>query len=59
MGKLGGRSAGSSDKGYQDSSKGVLKSSDGQQLDLGGGGMKSEISKQVCNQVLSQGKSLL
>lgn len=57
MGKLGG--APESDKGYKDGAKGLLKGSDGKQLDLSGGGMKAEITKQVCDTVLSQGKSLL
>jgi hypothetical protein len=59
MGKLGGSSAASSDKGYQDGAKGILKSGDGKQLDLSGGGMKAEIAKQACDKVLAQGKSLL
>jgi hypothetical protein len=58
MGKLPGGSA-SSDSGYQDGSKGLLKSSDGKQLDLSGGGLKAQASKQVCDQVLNQAKSLL
>jgi hypothetical protein len=58
MGKLPGGSA-SSDPGYKDGAKGLLKSSDGKQLDLSGGGMKAQATKQVCDQVLSQAKSLL
>jgi hypothetical protein len=58
MGKLPGGS-GSSDTGYKDGEKGLLKSSDGKQLDLSGGGLQAQVSKQVCDQVLSQGKSLL
>ena len=57
-GKLPGNSP-SSDESYKDGAKGLLKSSDGKQLDLSGGGMKADITKQVCNTVLSQGKSLL
>ena len=57
MGKLGGSPA--TDNGYKDGAKGLLKSSDGKQLDLSGGGMKADITKQVCDKVLSQGKSLL
>jgi hypothetical protein len=58
MGKLGGST--SSDKGYKEGSQGLLHSSDGKQLNLGAiGGMKSEITKQVCDQILAQGKSLL
>lgn len=57
MGKLGGSPE--NDKGYKDGAKGLLKGSDGKQLDLSSGGMKAEITKQVCDTVLSQGKSLL
>jgi hypothetical protein len=58
MGKLGGSSAASSDKGYQDGIKGVLTSTDGKQLDLSGAAATTGLSKQVCSQVLSQAKSL-
>jgi hypothetical protein len=58
MGKLGGSSAASSDKGYQEGMKGVLTSTDGKQLDLSGGAGTAGLTKQVCNQVLSQAKSL-
>ena len=57
MGKLGGSAAASADKGYQDGAKGVLTGTDGKRLDLTGAA-KSEIAKQVCNQVLAQAKSL-
>ncbi|AOY91177.1 hypothetical protein BKK79_04600 [Cupriavidus sp. USMAA2-4] len=57
MGKLGG-SAGS-DSGYSSGAKGILDSGNGQQLDLSGGGLKAEMTKQVCDKVLAQGKSLL
>jgi hypothetical protein len=58
MGKLPGGSV-SSDSGYTDGAKGLLKSSDGKQLDLSGDGLKAQVSKQVCDQILSQGKSLM
>jgi hypothetical protein len=57
MGKLPGKP--SSDKGYNDGEKGILSSSDGNKLDLGGGGLKAKVTKQVCDQILAQGKSLL
>ena len=60
MSKLpGGASSSSSDSGYQDGSKGVLDSSSGKQLDLGGGGLKAAATKQVCDKILSQAKSTL
>jgi hypothetical protein len=59
MGKLPGGSASSSDPGYKDGAKGLLKSSDGKQLDLSGGGLPAQATKQVCDQVLAQAKSML
>ncbi|CAB3780279.1 DUF2501 domain-containing protein [Pararobbsia alpina] len=58
MSKLPGGSS-SSDSGYTDGSKGILKSGDGKQLDLSGGGLKQQMTKQVCDKILSQGKSML
>jgi hypothetical protein len=57
MSKLGGGS--SSDSGYSDGSKGILDSGGGQKLDLSGGGLKEQITKQVCDKILAQGKSML
>jgi Protein of unknown function (DUF2501) len=56
--KLSGGSS-SSDSGYADGAKGILKSSSGQQMDLSGGGLKQEVTKQVCDKILAQGKSML
>jgi hypothetical protein len=58
MGKLSGGTA-QSDDGYTEGAKGLLKSSDGKQLDLSGGGLKAQASKQVCDKVLAQAKSML
>jgi hypothetical protein len=58
MGKLPGGSP-SSDSGYNDGAKGLLNSSNGKQLDLSGGGMKAEVTKQICDKVLAQAKSML
>jgi hypothetical protein len=57
MGKLGGTPA--PDSGYAEGAQGLLKSGDGKQLDLSGGGLQAQASKQICDQVLSQAKSLL
>jgi hypothetical protein len=57
MGQLSGKP--SSDKGYSEGEKGILSSSDGKKLDLSGGGLKAKVTKQVCDQILAQGKSLL
>jgi Protein of unknown function (DUF2501) len=56
--KLTGSSP-SSDSGYADGAKGILKSSSGQQMDLSGGSLKQEVTKQVCDKILAQGKSML
>lgn len=58
MGKLGGDSA-KSDSGYGDGARGVLNSAGGGKVDLGGGGLKAEVTRKVCDTVLSQAKSLL
>ena len=55
----GGSSAASSDSGYVSGAKGLLQSSDGKQVDLSGGGLKEQVTKQVCDKILAQGKSML
>jgi hypothetical protein len=57
MSKLGGSS--SSDSGYNDGAKGILNSGSGSKVDLSGGGLKEQITKQVCDKILAQGKSML
>jgi hypothetical protein len=57
MSKLGGSA--SNDSGYTDGAKGILTSGNGQQVDLSGGGLKEQLTKQVCDKILAQGKSLL
>jgi hypothetical protein len=60
MSKLpGGSSSASSDSGYADGAKGILSGSNGKQLDLSGGGLKEQATKQICDKILAQGKSLL
>ncbi len=56
--KLPGGSS-SSDGGYKSGKNGILSSGDGSTLDLSGGGMKKQVTKQICDKVLDQGKSLL
>ena len=58
MSKLPGGSS-SSDKNYSDGSRGILNSSNGKSLDLSGGGLKEQVTKQICDRILAQGKSLL
>ncbi|WP_296227113.1 DUF2501 domain-containing protein [Ralstonia sp. UBA689] len=57
LGRLGGAPA--SDAGYADGAKGILTGSDGSKFDLSGDGLKKQITKQACDKILSQGKSLL
>ncbi|WP_033536375.1 MULTISPECIES: DUF2501 domain-containing protein [Caballeronia] len=57
MSKLGGSA--SSDSGYTNGAKGILDSGNGKQLDLSGAGLKEQVTKQVCDKILAQGKSLL
>ena len=56
--KLPGGSS-SSDSDYKSGKKGILSSSDGSTLDLSGGGLKKQATKQICDMVLDQGKSFL
>lgn len=58
MGKLPG-GASTSDNGYTSGASGLLSGSNGGQMDLSGGGLKEQITKKVCDQVLAQGKSML
>jgi len=55
LGKLGGAPA--STPGYTDGTKGILTNSDGNKFDLSS--IKSQITRQACDKILSQGKSLL
>jgi len=59
MGKLPGGSP-TQDKGYQEGMKGLLRGSNGNAMDLsGGGGLKAEITKKACDTILAQAKSFL
>jgi hypothetical protein len=55
MSKVSGGSS-SSDSGYRSGAKGILSDSNGSQFDLNG--MKKQVTKQVCDKVLAQGKSM-
>ncbi|WDD95175.1 DUF2501 domain-containing protein [Burkholderia sp. FERM BP-3421] len=57
MSKLGGGA--SSDSGYTSGASGILDAGNGKTLDLSGGGLKEQVTKQVCDKILSQAKSLL
>ncbi|MFD4838229.1 DUF2501 domain-containing protein [Achromobacter sp. NPDC058515] len=60
MGKVSGGSAkAKSDSGYLAGVQGMLNGSDGKSVDLSGGGLKEEITRKACDQVLKHGKSFL
>jgi hypothetical protein len=57
MGKLGGTPA--PDSGYAEGTQGVLKTGSGGQLDLSSSGLKEQATRQICDKVLAQAKSML
>lgn len=59
LGKLGGERKAKSDAGYQEGLKGILGGKSGQKMDLGGSGLKAQLTEKVCDQVLTYGKSLI
>jgi len=56
---LGSVSGGTQDTGYTSGSRGILSTGSGNQLDLTQSGLKAEVTKQVCDKILAQGKSML
>lgn len=56
--KVPGASSGS-DSDYTDGAKGILHSPGGQTLSLSGSSLKDKATKQVCEKILSQSKSML
>lgn len=61
LGKLSGATpeAKKTDTGYMAGLGGLLTGKDGQNVDLKGGGLKEELTRKACDQVLKQGKSLM
>lgn len=59
MGKLGGGDKPAADPGYVAGSQGILTGSDGNKMDLTGGGLKQEVTRKACDFVLKQGKSMI
>ena len=61
MGKIGGGSTqkAKSDSGYLAGLQGLLNGSDGKSVDLSGGGLKEELTRKACDQVLKHAKSFL
>lgn len=58
LGKLPG-GANTTDSGYTQGSNGILTAGNGSQLNLSGGGLKEAATRQVCDKVLNQAKSML
>lgn len=60
LGKIGAQSGSpAASPGYLDGAKGLLSSPDGKTVDLNGGGLKEQITRQVCGRILDQAKSFL
>ena len=58
MGKLPNRER-TQDQGYTDGMKGLLRGSNGNAMDLRGGGLKAQLTRKACDTVLEQAKSFL
>ena len=58
MSKLPG-GASNSNSSYTDGANGILDTGSGQKLSLGGDGVKQQLTKQICDKILEQGKSML
>jgi hypothetical protein len=58
LGKLPG-GANTTDSGYQQGSNGILTAGNGSQINLSGGGLKEAATRQVCDKILTQAKSML
>ncbi|MDX3907293.1 MAG: DUF2501 domain-containing protein [Pigmentiphaga sp.] len=59
LGQLGGEQQAQSDPGYQEGLSGILGGNSGKKVELGGGGLKQQLTEKVCDQVLKYGQSLL
>jgi hypothetical protein len=51
--------ASNSNSSYTDGANGILDTGSGQKLSLGGDGVKQQLTKQICDKILDQGKSML
>jgi hypothetical protein len=56
VGKLPGGTQ-TQDPGYGDGVKGLLRGSNGNVMDLGGGGLKADLTRKACDTILAQAKS--
>ncbi|WP_233870028.1 DUF2501 domain-containing protein [Paraburkholderia adhaesiva] len=51
--------ANTTDTGYQQGSSGILTAGNGSHIDLSGGGLKEAATREVCDKILTQAKSML
>lgn len=59
LGKVGGEKPATTDTGYLSGIQGILQGSDGNQVDLNGGGLKAKLTEKACDVVLKQAQSML
>jgi hypothetical protein len=59
MSKVTGSGKGTNDSGFHDGTQGLLNTGNGQSFGLGGDGIKAQITKKVCDQILQHAKSFL
>ncbi len=59
LGKVTGSRQGSTDSGFSSGNRGLLETGQGQSFGLGGGGIKSQVTRKVCSLVLQRAKSML
>lgn len=57
--KVTGSGQTNQDAGFQSGNNGVLQTGNGHGFSLGGGGVKEQVTRKVCEQVLQHAKSLL
>jgi hypothetical protein len=59
MSKMTGSGQGANDGGFKAGSSGLLQTGNGQGYSLGGDGIKAQVTRKVCDQILQHAKSLL
>jgi hypothetical protein len=57
--KVGGGGKTADDSGFKAGNEGMLETGGGQNFSLGGSGVKEQVTRKVCDQVLQHAKSLL
>ena len=59
LGKVTGSNQEATDSGFRAGNSGLLETGQGQSFGLGGGGIKSQVTRKLCNLVLQRAKSML